>query len=348
MTRRVRWALVGVLCGSVLRSADAQKAPPKVAPCDTAAVLLQAPPTFDVGRATITKSCATFASWLGTWSATRDTATQRVVGELLHGVARKADSVAPTPPIVAPIDSSVAQPGGYPHRPASFTHATELDFSQPIPSLPDDRDRPIAGSDWAMIYFGGNWTSKDGVWSGHWAPGAYGGGVIGQGGGHGIGNVFTYAPSGTNRLYLSLRVYFDFDASNWHPISNKFVNLEGDRSLILMQLMEGGNWRHAEELMSGASFFVDGGRDAPGEDHIAGQVDNRPVPTRAWTQIEILIDIPNHVYKIWQDGVLTTDARPTFASSRINAVGVYAFRGGGGETLRADLYYRYDHVLAAW
>jgi hypothetical protein len=77
-------------------------------------------------------------------------------------------------------------------------------------------------------------------------------------------------------------------------------------------------------------------------------VDNRPVPNRQWTQIEILIDIPNHVYKIWQDGVLTTNASPSFASTRINAVGVYAFRGGGGETLSTDLYYKYDHFFIAW
>jgi hypothetical protein len=248
--------------------------------------------------------------------------------------------------------------GSYPNRPASFTRSSEIDFSQAVPSQPDNVDRPISGTDWNMIYFGNNWTkttdanapqSAPGIWQGRWAAGSYGGGVLGQGSGHGIGNVFTYAPSGTNRLYMSLRVYFDFDASNWHPISNKFVNLEGDRSLILMQLMEGGEWRHAEELGSGgSSFFVDDGRDAPGEDHIAGQVDNRPVPNRQWTQIEILVDIPNHVYKIWQDGVLTTNASPNFASSRINAVGIYAFRGGGGETLNTDLYYRYDHFFVAW
>ena len=122
--------------------------------------------------------------------------------------------------------------GLYPNRPASFTQSSEIDFSQTIPSLPDNVDRPISGS--------GTWLEHDLLrveleqdrsgWQrtgrGHWAPGSYGGGVIGQGGGHGIGNVFTYAASGTNRLYMSMRVYFDFDASLWHPISNKFVNLE--------------------------------------------------------------------------------------------------------------------------
>jgi hypothetical protein len=249
----------------------------------------------------------------------------------------------------------------YPNRPASFTKSSEIDFSQAIPSLPDDIDRAISGAlGWNMIYFGSNWSrttdasapqSAPAIWQGHWAPGSYGGGVIGSGGGHGIGNVFTYAPAGASRLYMSMRVKFDFDPYLWHPISNKFVNLEGDHSLILMQLKEGGNWRHAEELGFGSpytSFFVDGGPDFPGEDHVPGQVDNRAVPNRQWVQIEVLIDIPNHVYKVWQDGVLTTNATPTFASTRINMVGIYAFRGGGGETLTTDLYYKYDHFFIAW
>lgn len=248
--------------------------------------------------------------------------------------------------------------GLYPNRPATFTRSSEIDFTQPIPTGSDQIDQSIAGTSWNMIYFGNNWTqttdatapqSAPGIWRGRWAPGSYGGGVIGQGGGHGIGNVFTRAPSGTSRLYMSMRVYFDFDASLWHPISNKFVNLEGDHSQILMQLREGSNWRHAEELgYSGfGSFWVDN-TATPGEAHIAGQVDNRAVPTRQWVQIEVLIDLPNRVFKIWQDGVLTTNATPNFASTEINTVGIYAYRGGGGETLSTDLFYRYDHFFIAW
>jgi uncharacterized protein YjdB len=261
-------------------------------------------------------------------------------------------TVAAAPPVSTPGS------GLYPNRPASFTQSTEIDFSQAIPSLPDNVDRPISGAPgWNMIYFGNNWSqttdpsapqSAPGIWSGHWAPGSYGGGVIGQGGGHGIGNVFTYAPRGATRLYLSMRVYFDFPANLWHPISNKFVNIEGNNSLILMQLREGGYWRHAEELSSSGDIFVDGGTSVPRELHIPGQLDNRAVPNRQWTQIEVLVDIPNHVFKIWQDGVLTTDATPTFTSTIITTVGIYAFRGGGGETLSTDLYYKYDHFFIAW
>ena len=145
-----------------------------------------------------------------------------------------------------------------------------------------------------------------------------------------------------------MRVYFDFDASQWHPISNKFVNIEGNNSLLLVQLNEGGNWRHAEELgFSGASFWVDNSVRA-GELHLPGQLSNGPVPTRQWVQIEVLIDIPGHVFKIWQNGVLTTNATPTFNSSSITTVGWNAFRGGGGETLSADLAWRYDDFFLAW
>ena len=118
-----------------------------------------------------------------------------------------------------------------------------------------------------------------------------------------------------------------------------------------MQLREGGNWRHAEELGFGApytNFYVGRGTDAPGEDHIPGQVANPAVPNRQWIQIEVLVDIPNHVFKIWQDGILTTNATPTFASTKITTVGINAFRGGGGETLSTDLFYRYDHFFIAW
>jgi hypothetical protein len=265
------------------------------------------------------------------------------------------------------VDSPPAPGALYPNRPVSFTQTSEIDFSQAVPGLPDTQDRPISGAPgWFMIFHGGTiaqggkWDkvtdgtalqSPSDVWQGHWAPGSYGGGIIGQGGGHGIGNLFTRPAGAPKRLYMSLRVKFDFDASLWHPISNKFVNIVGDHSQILMQLKEGGNWRHAEELgFSGfPSFFIDNAAsNPPNSIHYNQQVSNVPVPNRQWTQIEVLIDIPNKIYKIWQDGVLTTDATPTFASTQINAVGVYAFRGGGGETLTTDLYFKYDHFFVAW
>ena len=256
--------------------------------------------------------------------------------------------------------SIVVGGSSYPNRPAGYTNSTEINFSQSVPTGNPAVDNPIVGTDWRMWggNFPNNWTkisdatapqSPSDVFQGHWAAGNYADG-------HGIGNVFTYGPghvwlsNPTSRLYVSLRVYFDFDASLWHPVSNKFVNITGNHSLILVQLNEGGKWRHAEELGSSGfnSFFVDGGADAPGEDHIPGQIDNRPVPTRQWIQIEVLIDLPNHVFKVWQDGVLTTNATPTFASTSINTFGINAHRGGGGELLSADLNWRYDHFFLAW
>jgi hypothetical protein len=311
------------------------------------------------GTATATTNAsgvAAFTSLQITGTAGTRTLTFSATGLTSVTSTAIAVSVPSTPPV-----------GGlYPNRPAAFTKSSEIDFTQALPPMPDDVNQPIAGTSWFTYgtYSGPvsapipNWTrttdasapqSAPGIWQGHFAPGSYGGGVIGQGGGHGIGDVVTPTPNIT-RLYMSTRVYFDFDPADWHPISNKFVIIEGNNgsNLILVQLRENGDWRHAEELGPSGSFYVDGGTDFPGEDHIPGQLDNRAVPTRQWVQIEILIDLPGHVFKVWQDGVLTTNATPTFASTFMNTVGVHAFRGGGGETITKDLYWRYDHFFIAW
>jgi hypothetical protein len=256
---------------------------------------------------------------------------------------------------------------GFPNRPANYTNATSIDFSQaPVSSGNDQIDRAIAGATgWNMIFFLNNGTDFPGqpnwskisdssaiqsppdVWRGHmpkgtWAPDT----------GHGMGNVFSRVMAGTTKVYVSMRALFEFPdgASNWHPISNKFlyVPTDGETHAILMQLVEGGNWRHAEELHPAGNFYVDNGIDAPGEDHIPGQIANPPVPTNEWVHFEIIIDLVGGVYRIWQNGVLTTDASPSFRSTSISMVEFTAFRGGGGETLTADIYYRYDHILVAW
>src|SRR5262249_41106949 len=165
-----------------------------------------------------------------------------------------------------------------PNRPPAYTNSTEINFSQSVPTGNPAVDNRISRTDWLMwgANFRDNWTrvtdatapqSPSDVFRGHWAAGNYGGG-------HGIGTVFTYGPGNVwlsnpiSRLYVSLRVYFDFDASLWHPVSNKFVNITGNHSLILVQLNEGGKWRHAEELgASGySSFWVDDNA-IPGEAH---------------------------------------------------------------------------------
>jgi predicted nucleic acid-binding Zn-ribbon protein len=244
--------------------------------------------------------------------------------------------------------------GGFtPNKPATWTNFTQLDFSQVAPGQ-TSVDAPIVGAElgWNTIYNSNFVKSSDptapqspsSVWVGTWPAGSYGGGVIGQGGGHGIGNVFTTKPNGTNRIYASTRVYFDMDANQWHPISNKFINIETNNGLILVQLNEGGHWRHAEFLSATTgSFWVDPGNGT------AGQVSNIAVPTRKWVHLEVLIDIPNRIFKVWQDGVLTTDAKVTFTGvSKIYGIGWNAFRGGGGETISKPFAWRYDHFYVAW
>lgn len=242
----------------------------------------------------------------------------------------------------------------YPNRPSDWTNSTELDFSQSIPSGGTGVDVAIPGTDWFVINLESNWTkvsdatapqSPPDIWRGHVDSGVYGDG-------HGIGNVFTYAMLNQTRLYASLRCRWAFPNDNWHPISNKFINIFSNHSTILVQSREGGNWRHCEELGQGDpywNFYVDDGTDnLPFEDHIAGQLDNRAIPTNQWVQIEVVIDLPNHVFKVWQDGVLTTSATPTFSSTAMESFGVFSHRGGGGETLADDIDFEYDHFFLAW
>ena len=248
----------------------------------------------------------------------------------------------------------------YPNRPEGWDEETELDFSQtPVSDSPDNVDRAIPGSDdWSMIGFlrGATpaWTSESdatapqsppGTWVGHIPPGTYGSPESG----HGIGNIFTSVMSGTSRVYISIRTMFDFSTNGWHSISNKMVNIEcNNNALILMQSRETPHWRHASELSGSGNIFVDDGEDQGTDIHIPGQVSNIAIPNQQWVHLEIVIDLANSVYKIWQDGVLTTDAEPDFVATSIFTVGILVFRGGGGETLGEDVYYRHDHFFCAW
>jgi hypothetical protein len=281
--------------------------------------------------------------------ATRDTLTtvRAALKAATDSLAKwPSTSPAPTP---SPTPTPVPAPSGaltLTNRPSSYTHLSELDFSQQVPGPPDNVDRPIPGAPvgWNMIYFGNSWTSSGGVFTGTLKAGSYGGGVVGQGSGYGIGNVFNNAINGTKHLYAAMRVYFDFDAAGWHPISNKFVNIETDNGLILVQLNEGGQWRHAEFLSATTgSFWVDPGSGT------AGQVSNIPVPTRRWVTLEVLVDVATGVFRVWQDGVLTTDAkRPFTGVTKIYGIGWNAFWGGGGRTEPVDRSYKYDHFAIAW
>lgn len=310
-----------------------------------------------------------------TWKATGGTVTAGTGGalymagklagsfKLIATASGKADTAIITlsAPVTPPVPPDTTTPpvipppsvGTYPNRPASYTASSDLDFSQAVPGAPDNVDRPILGapSGWNMIFFGTSWTSANGQWTGSWVPGSYGGGVIGQGGGHGIGNIFYY-PGNTSRLYMSIRAYFDMTASQWHPISNKFVNIECNNSLILVQLQEANrHWRHVEELgKTGGSWYIDPDpTQAANEPHIAGQIANPPVPVRQWTQIEVLVDLPAKTLKVWQDGLLTTDGKNLpFKSTTCYTPAWNAFRGGGGETITTPFNWQYTDAFIAW
>ncbi len=257
----------------------------------------------------------------------------------------------------------VVQGGGgdasYPNKPAGYTTSTTYDFSTTPPGNADT-DQPIpAASGWYNIYNVG-WTlttdsgasgakpsgsapaSPPSIWQGRWDPGSYGGGIIGQGSGHGIGNIFYYLPGGVNHIYISLRHAVDA-AYDWHPISNKFLNIEAGPTahLLLMQLNEGGNWCHCEQLGT-SNFYIDPA-------NTPGQVNNDAIPTGQWNHFEILIDLAAATWKVWLNGTLRTNASSVpFAVSQLSMVGFYAFRGGGGETLASTMYWYYDHIHLAW
>jgi hypothetical protein len=248
---------------------------------------------------------------------------------------------------------------------AAWQGSADLDMSQSVPSPPDNVDRPIAGGNgWNMIYFGDSWlpgtTSSFGlpdkpagfnnrVWRGRYTPGSYGGGVVGAGSGYGIGNFFLVLGHTVRRVHIGMLMYFDFpDASYWHPISNKGVNIEGSNALLLRQWKEGSHYNHCEQLhfTSGAlSFFID--NDSPssdGEKHPAGQLNNNAVPLRQWVKSECEIDLMNGVFRSGQDGVLTTVSTPPFTPTTMQPPGINFFRGGGGETLSQNRDYYVGHI----
>lgn len=261
------------------------------------------------------------------------------------------------------IDISLFSGGFYPNKPTGWTNTSEYDFSQAVPSPPEDVDRRIGTTDF-MMWGGGfstNYTlqsdatapqSPSSIYRAHWAAGDFSGP-----GGHGLGNIFTrghplnqFIATPTPRIYISVRMYFDYPSgqADWQPVSNKFINIECNTGQILVQLYEQGNYRHCEELNNAGSFFVDGGQNQPGETHIPGQLTNPVVPTNQWVHLEFVIDIPNHIFKVWQNGVLTTSATPTFVASSMVTIGFNAFRGGGGEVLVDNLNWLYDHIHVAW
>lgn len=80
-----------------------QVAPPKVAPCDSSAILLGAAPIFNVGTKSIVAACPAFADRIATYYAAHPALTaSELVSELLHGKI-------PTPP-APPTDTAIITP----------------------------------------------------------------------------------------------------------------------------------------------------------------------------------------------------------------------------------------------
>lgn len=248
----------------------------------------------------------------------------------------------PAPPPVA---------GSYPNRPASYTKSSVLDFSQPAPGDPKQNgqsvDAPIIGSDgWAM-YGNVGWKSNgNGTWTATFPAGAHG--TDNAGGGWGVGNFFRHMPERPTRLYAAIDITF---TGPLHKISNKWLNIECSNSLLLVQLREGNYVLHAEQLINGgASFWVDGNTQ-PNELHLPGRLLPEPtITTGVPHKIETLIDPAARTWKIWLDGVLTTNASNLpFSCSNMVTIGWNAFRGGGGETnLPTDVTWTVNEVLLAW
>lgn len=238
----------------------------------------------------------------------------------------------------------VAAGGLYPNRPAAFTLDSEIDFSQTIPTGNDQIDNDIVGAPgWGFIRFGTNWTKVGDTWVGHWAAGVYPDS-------HGIGDLYaplSFGSSGT--MYISIRMRINGNANDFHGTSNKFVNIETDHGQILKQLKETTHYRHPEELAVGGSNWYGDDDPTPGENHLGPQLDNRAVPVNQDFHIEVVIDIPNGLFKVWQDGVLTSSySSVPFVATELNQFGLYAFRGGGGETLAHDIDWIYQHIKLAW
>jgi hypothetical protein len=246
---------------------------------------------------------------------------------------------------------------GFPNKPVSYTNSIDFNCSQnPVQSPPanDQVDNPIPGGNgWNMIYFGTSYQkvtdstdpqSPSDVWRLFW-PSATG--TIGQGGGRGIGNMFITIGT-TNRMYLCVHILFE-PGYVWHPISNKFINIENSNSLYLVQLREGSYWLHCEQLgFAGENFYID-------PENTAGQVNNTAITVGDWHRIEMVIETGNGAagagtWKTWLDGTIQTNASGlTFRNANMTGLGLNAFRGGGEEDGTVpDMYWRYGNIHLAW
>lgn len=234
-------------------------------------------------------------------------------------------------------------PGSCSHQPASYSRIqTEFDFGSAVPSG-GGTERAISGSDWSVIYDGdggggSNFSkvsdstapfSPNGVWQLRQAAGTYSTG-------HGYGNVFSYLPPNTRKLYACF--YLKLSSGYYiHPISHKFFEVftsgGGD---VMVQLGRAGNYYEGYDQTTDYVFPT--------------LVNKRPVTNR-WVLHEIQVESGNPgVIRVWIDGelrtqVITHSVAP--GEPNFETVGLYGHMGGGGYTMAADQYQWIDHILIA-
>lgn len=250
--------------------------------------------------------------------------------------------------IVAPNRGNRQQIGGgggigtlHGHAPGYANNRT-LDFSQPVPTGNNQVDNPIVGTDFITIYMsatdgpllqsdGAAPGSPSGVWNWHWAAGDYSGG-----GGHGFGNfsinVRSIMGHDATKFYVAAVMKFSV---SWvpQPVSNKWLNVDTDGGVIVVQWYEnGGDYFPMDELVSGGSYLT-------------CNISNTPYVPGVWEQVEVLIDFTADTLKIWRQGTLVSSrTNYNWASTLANTIGWNQFRGGGGEILAASFEQTYDHV----
>lgn len=242
---------------------------------------------------------------------------------------------APTPVPTPPPADTTPTPGGT-LRPSGLAGTTTIDFSQTPPGQ-TKVDAPIPGAPgWAMIENSGWTNAGDGTWLVTFPAGTWGSPTAGWS----RGSLFTSQTWRGSVVWLSTRFQ---QTGVQHPISNKFLEWSCSGALLLVQLKEGSQWLHAEQLVNGGnSFWIN-------PDNTAGQVRNAAVTPGVWHTIEVLIDLSAKTWKVMLDGQLTTDARNLpFACSTLSGFATHAFRGGGGETLGTTSTWRFDTMTLGW
>lgn len=285
-------------------------------------------------------------SSLGLYTAPASTGNYQVVVSHTGGTRKDTSFVTVTGGAAPPPPPPPAS-GMYPNRPSHYTRVVaDVNFSQNVPS--GSGYQTIVGAGGVQVQQTSNWSkitdptatgSASDVWKVYMSPGAFGGGIIGAGDGHGYGNLYWRDTDSIQEEYLSIRIKFPV-GYNWHPISNKF--LWWTPGQILVQLNEGGKWLSTEVLDPAGDLSV--------PDIHLNPINNSPITTGVWHHIEVhIIRGLNGTLRVWMDGVLRSESTniriPTVPSYR--EFYVTPFRGGGGETLAVGQEWLIDHIYRA-